>query len=534
MFFYFRREGAAAIQDYVRSTLKRFRQRPTKEQALSILNWLTFACLLVVAASIPHSTLWVKYAFRVALALWFLRYILGDRPLINRSVLLPLLLFMAVAGISTIFSFVPLTSWNRLESFGLLMLAVIGLQTITSGLRLKLLLCVLLLSATVSCLRTGWQYTAGIGTRITFPPNVPSATRAGLQSGDVIQQINSRKTRNPSAWRQAVGSLDEVPGKAVGVVVGRDAAPPMKYYWLAIPSATLKRALTAPGVMVSRAHPARAQGHFYHYIPYAGLLTELALLTWGLLIAGSIKNVWRIGALAALYVALSLCLVATVTRSYLGTMLFTSLLVLWMVAKRPIRLVAIAAFIVLVAAGSIWFQKERSLGWVSDDAGTQYRLAMWKDGLRLIGQHPLLGVGLDSVMKNPNIWNIEAYRLFPPKGHFHSTPVEIAVDLGLPALGIWIWLWTAYLIFLFRLMKRSIDSWVIRGTVLGAFGASVALLLSSFVQYNLGDTEVMDLTWLLMGCVLAVPVILRSQAARPGKDLMPNAAMENRAILANR
>jgi len=513
---------------------KRFRQSSTKEQALSILNWLTFTSLLAVAAFIPHSTMWVKYAFRVALGLWFLRFLLGDRPLINRSVLLPLLLFMAVAGVSTIFSYVPLTSWNRLESFGLLMLAVIGLQTVTSGLRLKLLLAILLLSTSVSCLRTFWQYTAGIGIRVSFSQNTHAATRAGLESGDVIQQINNRKTRSPSAWQRAIASLDSAdPTKPVGVVVARDLAPPLKYYWLVIPPATLKRVLSAPGVVAMRAHPARAQGHFYHYIPYAGLLTELAMLTWGLLIATRIKNRLTAVALAVLYVSLSLCLVATVTRSYLGTMLFTSVLVLWVVAKRPIRLAAIAALFVLIVAGSVWFQKERSLGWVSDDAGTQYRLAMWKDGLRLIRQHPLLGVGLDSVMNNPNLWNMEAYRLFHPKGHFHSTPVEIAVDLGLPALGIWIWLWAAYLTFLFRLMKSSMNSWIIRGTALGAFGAAVALLLSSFVQYNLGDTEVMDLTWLLMGCVLAIPLISHRQSTGNGKELTPAATSESGAILAN-
>src|SRR5581483_11074768 len=153
------------------------------------------------------------------------------------------------------------------------------------------------------------------------------------RSGDVIQQISNRKTRTPGAWQEAVEALKGVDqNRPVGVVVARDAAPPMKYYWLEIRPAILRSILTDPGTSTTRAYPARAQGHFYHYIPYAGLLTELAVLTWGLLIASPMaKHRLLMAALAALYIALSLCLVATVTRSYLGAMLFASLLVVWIV-----------------------------------------------------------------------------------------------------------------------------------------------------------------------------------------------------------
>ena len=59
----------------------------------------------------------------------------------------------------------------------------------------------------------------------------------------------------------------------------------------------------------------------------------------------------------------------------------------------------------------LWIQHTRGLKWVdARDPGTQYRLLMWKDGARLAVQHPLFGVGMDSVQNRWPEWHLRRLR----------------------------------------------------------------------------------------------------------------------------
>jgi O-antigen ligase len=125
--------------------------------------------------------------------------------------------------------------------------------------------------------------------------------------------------------------------------------------------------------------------------------------------------------------------------------------------------------------------------------------------LRLIPQHPVFGVGPDSVMLYGDQWNIQAYKRLPLRSHFHSTYIQLAVDCGLPCLASFVWLMAAYLIFLGRTWKRALDwEWFPRGALLGIFGGVIGFVLTAFIHYNLGDGEVMILVWLFMGIAMAL------------------------------
>ena len=57
-------------------------------------------------------------------------------------------------------------------------------------------------------------------------------------------------------------------------------------------------------------------------------------------------------------------------------------------------------------------------------------------GLRLIPEHPLLGVGADAHKHHWREWGFPGDYVT----HTHSTPIQIALDRGLPALGCYVWL----------------------------------------------------------------------------------------------
>ncbi len=67
----------------------------------------------------------------------------------------------------------------------------------------------------------------------------------------------------------------------------------------------------------------------------------------------------------------------------------------------------------------------------------QYRRMMWADGLRLMGEHPWLGVGMNTVTVRWRELGLRAYEQFGLQSHFHSTPIQLGVERGLLGLAAW-------------------------------------------------------------------------------------------------
>ena len=98
--------------------------------------------------------------------------------------------------------------------------------------------------------------------------------------------------------------------------------------------------------------------------------------------------------------------------------------------------------------------------------------------------------------------------------HLHSTPLQLAFDRGLPMLALWLALMILFWLHVWRAQERTAETGDTNryGILLGASGALSGFLLSSIVNYNFGDSEVVMLFWWLMGVVLVLD----------GSDTMPN------------
>ena len=119
-------------------------------------------------------------------------------------------------------------------------------------------------------------------------------------------------------------------------------------------------------------------------------------------------------------------------------------------------------------------------------------------GLRVIPAHPLFGVGMDSHKRHWGEWGFPGEYIT----HTHSTPIQLAMDRGLPALGCYIWLMLTAIIFVwreFRLRKEPFSATLALGTVAALIGFN----LGSLVNYNFGDSEVLLLLLALFGLVVA-------------------------------
>ena len=272
--------------------------------------------------------------------------------------------------------------------------------------------------------------------------------------------------------------------------------------------------LEQPGV-VGRAHPIRARGTLGTMVTYAEVLLQLTLVLWGLSLAAiqARQKLWW--PLAAILVLTGIVLVATLTRASLLSCFVGGVVVFWLCVPRAwARASSLAVVLIALLGASLVVRHQRKLGMIArEDAGTDYRVLMWEDGFRLARQHPLLGVGMDSIKVRWREFGIRAYERYPLRGHFHSTPIQIAAERGLLTLAAWIWVIVVYLRLLLRLIRRiPPENWFARGLALGIFGAAVGFVSSSFVHFNLGDSEVQMLFWFLMGLAFAIERLTSGQS----------------------
>ena len=87
----------------------------------------------------------------------------------------------------------------------------------------------------------------------------------------------------------------------------------------------------------------------------------------------------------------------------------------------------------------------------------------------------------------------------------HSTYLQLALERGVPALLAWLALLFMYARMLWRLTRRgSAGGWIERGIALGALGGLAGFIASGLVHYNLGDSEVAMIFYLIMGLSLVV------------------------------
>jgi O-antigen ligase len=463
--------------------------------ALSWLQTGVFVCLSAVAVCAPLSTKGAVNGFRAALILWVISLCLRRVKLAPQPLALPMLLFLALTGLSSVFSLDPFLSWGRMRSVCLILLAIVIGQVLRSMRQVKIMAALLIGSCLLTVIYTGWQYTAGIGVQASANgPAVAALRRFGLSHGDILREINGTPIHTPGdLFRQ------ELPSRQARLVLWRETPNGLQPFHVNVNGKALQVAMRSSEVTLSRAHPPRAQGFFKHYFPFSEILVLVGLLMWGIAVSSTDTGLRTGLFLASLATLITLAL--TLTRISLVSFLVGGFLIVAVGARGKLKWISIASFVLLALAGLYWVQRHRSAP--DSDPGTEYRLMMWRDSPKMMRAHPLLGVGLDAVAGDWQRWNLQAYRTFGLHSHFHSTPIQLAVECGLPALLVWVWLLAGLAVFLLRLGRKVGANELARGIALGGLGGLAAFIITGFLQYNFGDAEAMVVFWLVIGLSFA-------------------------------
>ncbi|MGC2237065.1 MAG: O-antigen ligase family protein [Pyrinomonadaceae bacterium] len=525
----------------MRDFLKKFDELAGIETENNAARWcerIAFAFLILMILSAPHSIAASQTAWITGMFVWIVRLFIKPRPKFVKTALdIPLWAFFGWSVISSAFSYAPEISVNKLRGAALFLIFYFVINNLRTKRAVRFLALAMIFSCMVNVLWTPVQRIIGRGVEIHgVAPNSPLA-KAVLIEGDALLAANGKKLSSPE---DLVAQIEQNESSKVTFY-----RPDFEF------AVDIKRenllsganALERLGIQSwKKSRNWRSSGFFGHYATYAEVLQLILSLTFGLFIASFFPQ-RRKGAKeekksnSSLFtshfslltficvVLMSLALLLTVTRASQLAFLISAVAIVLASGRRKL-LLALAAIILPVAVGGLIFlQQSRNVGFFdAKDDSTAYRQTMWRDGFRLWTQDArnfTLGVGMDSIQRYWKDWNLyDSGRL--PQGHFHSTPLQLLVERGLPALLLWLWiLWRYAKVLILRkgdeekrrrgekaIANRSeisssppllfSSSLIEKGVVLGSLGGLVGFFTSGLVHYNLGDQEVAMVFFILM------------------------------------
>ena len=244
-------------------------------------------------------------------------------------------------------------------------------------------------------------------------------------------------------------------------------------------------------------HCQRAHGFFSIYMTLAGVLAMVLTA-----ILPRLLRLEEVARLAPVWLVSVVALALTYVRGAWLGLAAGGLVVLVGLRRRSVA--ALALVVVVVAALAALpgvAERLRTIGSMRDDT-TRDRLAMLFTGLALVREHPVTGIGPGQVKRvYPVAAGPEALRR--STSHLHNTPLQIAVERGIPGLAAWLAIFAAFLSHTLRLVRRGPEG-PERTLVIGVQGAIVTFLVAGLFEYNFGDTEVV----LVAVSLMALPFVL--------------------------
>lgn len=239
----------------------------------------------------------------------------------------------------------------------------------------------------------------------------------------------------------------------------------------------------------------RAHGFFSIYMTLAGVLSLVLLATLPRLLPGA-GELRRFG---APWLVMLAGLVATYTR---GAWIGFAAGVLTVAATVRRGRWLLLALLVVLAGSALLAPHELRHRFVSmadpEEAGVRERVYMWRSGLAMWRERPVLGIGPGGVKREYPAYALpEAVK--KRTSHVHSTPLQILVERGVLGLAAWLAIWAAFVIRCIALLRRlPSEATAGRVLVVGSLAAIVAFLVGGLSEYNFGDSEVVMVAWALM------------------------------------
>ncbi|MFQ5738347.1 MAG: O-antigen ligase family protein [Acidobacteriota bacterium] len=265
----------------------------------------------------------------------------------------------------------------------------------------------------------------------------------------------------------------------------------------------------------------RIRGFMSHWMTFSGQLMMGAVSLTGLLLiyfrqgrreAGSAApgrlamepSPWLwVGVLLLMLFALLLSLTR---NAWLGTLLGVACWLTiydwrWLI---PVGLLSVVALLLLPGS----FKQRLVNGFDPNDATTRSRLELLQTGKRMIWDHPLTGVGPRMVPKLSARYR--GSHEFPDwlYQHLHSAPLQIAAEMGLLTLVVWMALWGVLIRDFVRMARSAPTDFFSHYLAVNGICVLVGFLTAGLFEQNFGDSELLTLLLFL----ITAPYVVNSQS----------------------
>ena len=495
--------------------IERFDRLAGVDEEPFLAKWLdriAFVFLFLMVGTAPHSIAASQSAWILGMLFTVAR--LTIKPRVNfrfRPLHFALIAIFVWAFVSSLFSYEPAVSLDKLRGVSLLLVVFFVYLNIRRLGAVYFLAFVLIFSCMINVAFVIGQRFTGRGVEVyNVAPDGPLG-RLDITDNTTLLAADGKKLNTPD---QLVDAVEQTGRVKVSIYQNEF------YLERELSRDDLRQGADANSQLGigswGRSYNWRAQGFFGHFTTYAEALQLIASLLFGLIVAALVQGrysdapqnsalrfVTSTPFLMVLLGAILIALLLTVTRASQLAFMVSAFTIILLSGSRKL-LVAAGIIAIPVVLGALFFlQETRNVGFIdTSDNSTTYRLTMWRDGMRLWTTNAhnfVFGLGMDSIHKHWQEWGMFEGGMLP-MGHFHSTPIQLLAERGLPALLIWLVVLALYGLTLWRGINiaRHGDRWSF-GVLLGCFGALVGFFVSGMVHYNLGDGEIAMIFYLLMG-----------------------------------
>ena len=504
------------------------------------LERIAFIFLFLMVLSAPHSIAATQISWLSGMLAWVVRLFVKPRPKLVRTPLdTALWAFFGWTVITSFFSYAPDISLGKLRGAALFLIFYFVINNLRQLRTAKILAFALIFSCMVSVAWSPIERIIGRGVEVSgikaeslfskanqfdhetyiksgvSKLETKDVSSAGIEKdnytvlveGDTILKANEKKVRNPDDIAAEIGKNEitylecfRTPNIFV-IVVKREN--------LLNGESSLEK-LGISDWKLGRNW--RYAGFYGQIITYAEVLQLITSLVFGLLIAGLTlkaedENFQSINKIRKSRLILSICFIGmlialalTFTRAAQLALLVSALAAVFANGNRRLIKASLIIILPLALIGLFVLKQSRQVGFYdTTDDSVIYRQTIYREGFNLWTSNPrrfFLGVGMDSTKRFAGEWQLFDNGKLPP-GHFHSTPLQLLVERGFPALLLWLWGLWIYAKTLWH--SRRCGDWQTRGIILGCFGGLAGFFTSSLVNYSIGDSEVAMVFYLLIG-----------------------------------
>ncbi|MBI5814704.1 MAG: O-antigen ligase family protein [Nitrospinae bacterium] len=233
------------------------------------------------------------------------------------------------------------------------------------------------------------------------------------------------------------------------------------------------------------------------YMTFAGLLMLAAVVATAIFIFNGAA--WRGVALAGAAVMTAAIFLSLTRNAVMG--LGAGLAVI-IALRKPAWLVILPllASAVFILSPSGVRNRVSSIADLGDET-TRERFHLWSAGVKIILDHPVLGVGQNSFpLVYPSYRSAQVKE--PNISHLHNNFLELGAERGLAGLGVWTWMWAAAFWLTLKGWKSPVERGL-RAARAAGIGAITAFMAAGVFEYNFGASVIQMLMYYIVAAGLA-------------------------------